>query len=91
MGVLILVLVMFGLFVVWKASREYILTKKETFWLKVALWGVQNFSPTGFFFIALVLAIFKVWLLFFVVVATWIVYRMIRKDLSDAGLLHVSH
>lgn len=90
MAVLIFLVVLFGLYVVWKASREYIRTGTPTTWSKVALWGVYNFSPVGFGVIAVICALCKIWPLFLITVAVWVVYRMIRKDLDTAGLLDVS-
>lgn len=84
MAILIFLVVFFGLFLVWKEHKKYLETGEQNLWSKIALWGVDNFSPMGFGVIIVVAAIARVWLLVILVGCVWIVYRMIRRNMANA-------
>jgi hypothetical protein len=86
MNFVILFIVYFCLFLVWKCHQVYLETGEENVWSKIALWGVRNFSPVGMGVIAIIFALMRAWLLVLVVVSVWVVYRMIKNNIAAADV-----
>ncbi|MND14855.1 hypothetical protein D3C87_1597050 [compost metagenome] len=86
MTFVILFIVYFCLYLVWKCHKNFIETGEETMWSRIALWGVRNFSPVGMGVIAVIFALMRVWLLVLVVISIWVVYRMILNNIAAASV-----
>ncbi|MNM09242.1 hypothetical protein D3C81_193250 [compost metagenome] len=85
MAFVILFIVYFNLYLVWKCHKNFIETGEENVWSKIALWGVRNFSPVGMGVILVIFVVLKVWLMVLVVGSVWIVYRMILNNIAAAS------
>lgn len=83
MSILIAVILLVFAWVMWTQHQKGTFEGRSGWFIKLVLFGVNNHTGSGFFFMIAAMVFTRLWFLAFATLVLWLVYVAIRKGQSE--------